>query len=123
MTEMIQNILACLRALRVRPGENEYEIHRQIASCLAEGGFRAVHEARLAPRLRVDFLVEGIAIEVKKNRGERAKLLRQLDRYLAAPQVEALIVVTAGGLDLPAQLQNKPLISFSLSRLWGIALP
>ena len=83
----------------------------------------AAHEARLAPRCRIDFLAGGIGIEIKKKRPERAKLIAQLARYAACPQVRALIVVAPRGVNLPRQIGGKPVTMLALERLWGISLP
>ena len=116
-------ILAALVALRVPPGIGEADIHALIAQGLAAAGIACVHEARLAPRCRIDFLAGGVGIEVKCGKPARATLLAQLARYAACPQVEALIVVVARSAAVPTVVAGKPCHFVSLNRLWGIALP
>ena len=93
------------------------------AKALADAGIAAVHEARLAPRCRIDFLAGGIGIEIKKSRPERAKLLAQIERYAACPQVAQLVVVAPRGVNLPETVGGKRVVMLALERLWGICLP
>lgn len=118
---MVQ-IAEALSGLRITPGTQEMEIHRAIAAALSAAAVSFVHEARLAPRCRVDFLVEDVAIEVKCGKPQRAVLLEQLRRYMAQPQVCGLILVVERNAPLPATISEKPCMLFGLNRLWGIAL-
>lgn len=112
-----------LRGLRIPPGSPESHIHQAIAGALHAQGVAFVHEARLAPRCRVDFLVEGgIALEVKCKKPGRAALLSQLARYAAQPGVEGLLLVVERSAHLPGSIGGKPCRTFGLNRLWGIAL-
>jgi len=89
----------------------EDSIQRDLAFALARRGFRdAEREVRLSATDRLDFLVGGVAIEVKLN-GSVGELLRQLSRYAAYERVRELLVVTARLQlsDLPNRLHDKPL--------------
>ena len=124
-TQTILRMEALRRAIeRVRTPytDSEYQLHALIAAALADGGFDVLHEAPIAPRCRVDFLCEGVGIEVKRGRAERARVLAQLRRYAACERVRALVLVTERTLALPDSLSGKPLRIICLSRLWGIAL-
>lgn len=50
-------------------------------------------EVRLNARDRIDFLIDGVGIEVKIA-GARALVIEQLHRYAHCPEVESLILVT-----------------------------
>ena len=118
----LETVLSALRALRVPPQRGEYDLHALVREALARAGLQAEHETPLAPRCRVDFLCEGVGIEVKRGRAERARVLAQLRRYAACERVRALVLVTERTLALPDSLSGKPLRIICLSRLWGIAL-
>lgn len=118
----MERIAGALSGLRIAPGTPELEIHRIIAAALSDAAVSFIHEARLAPRCRVDFLVEDVAIEVKCGKPQRAVLLRQLRRYLAQPQVAGLVLVVERNAPLPATIGGKPCLLFGLNRLWGVAL-
>ena len=79
--------------------------------------------ARLAPRCRVDFLVDGVGVEVKRGKPDKRRLAEQCRRYLSQDALEALILVVDTHVDLPGELCGKPVAVVALNRLWGIALP
>jgi hypothetical protein len=84
---------------------------------LGPGGYQREH--RFGPGERVDFFVAGrIAVEVKQRRAKAAPTLRQLERYAAYPEVEVLVLVTGWSMDLPAEVNGKPLHIVSLGRSW-----
>ena len=121
--EKLNRLTRALSALRIPLTESEYQLHELIAAALSCGGFVIQHEAVLAPRCRIDFLTEGVGIEVKRGKPQKAALIRQCERYMASQKVEALILVLDTSVSLPRELHGKPLIVFGLNRLWGIALP
>ena len=66
-------------------------------------------EHRLAPGERPDFLIAGgTVIEVKSPRARAAAVLRQLERYAAYDEVEALILASARAVNVPARIGGKP---------------
>ena len=130
MTEMDQStrvklnrLKEALSALRIPFADSEYQLHDCIAAALTSGGFVVQHEVSLGPRCRIDFLVDGIGIEVKRGKPQKAALVRQCARYMASDRLEALILVLDTSVLLPGEMNGKPLHTFGLNRLWGIALP
>lgn len=121
--EEARRVTDALLTIRCGASAAEEELHRQVAQALRAAGIEAVHEARLAPRCRIDFLAGETGIEVKKKRPERAKLIAQLARYAACPQVRALVVVAPQGVNLPKSIGGKRVTMLALVRLWGISLP
>ncbi|MBQ8620238.1 MAG: hypothetical protein IJ418_22395 [Clostridia bacterium] len=116
-------VVRAIKTIRCSAACSEEELHAQVAKALEENGLGAIHEVRLAPRCRIDFMSGGVGIEIKKSRPERAKLLAQLTRYAQCDQIEALVVVAVRGVDLPKMIAGKPAMQVSLERLWGISLP
>ena len=99
------------------------DMMRTMQRVFARAGLEAAHEVRLAPRCRIDFMVGGVGVEIKKKRPQRAPLIAQLTRYASCPQVERLVVLAPRGVDLPKSIGGKPVTMMSLERLWGIMLP
>lgn len=68
-------------------------------------------EVSLGPRDRVDFLVGGVAVEVKVS-GSPVAVARQLQRYAHSEQVTATCLVTAktSHTRLPDEIGGKPLV-------------
>lgn len=116
-------VIAAIETVRCGAACTEAELHALAAQAFAQAGIDAQHEARLAPRCRIDFLAGGIGVEIKKSRPDRSRLLAQLQRYAACDQVEALVVVAPRGVDLPQKIGGKMVKMMSLERLWGIFLP
>ena len=97
-------------------------MHRLVMDTLSRQGVSFEHEVSLAPRCRIDLMCGGVGIEIKRGRVERAKVMRQLTRYAACPQVTGLILLTEKSLSLPREIGGKPVKVICLNRLWGIAL-
>jgi hypothetical protein len=67
---------------------------------------------RIKAAERIDFMVGRVGIELKVD-GGNAEVLRQLDRYAASPDVDALVLITSRRrlvAGLPAELRGKPLV-------------
>jgi len=120
---MTGRVVRALGMIRCGAACTEEELHLQAAQVFADAGLDAAHEVRLGPRCRIDFMVGGVGVEIKKSRPDRAKLLEQLSRYAACDQVDALIVAAPRGVDLPREIGGKRVILVALERLWGISLP
>lgn len=123
MCVCVDSIIAAVSSLRLSPAVEEYALHDAIADALASHGVAYLHEARLAPRCRIDFLCDGVGIEVKRGRPVRSTLLAQLSRYCACEQISALILVVERTANLPRTCCGKPVYVLSLNRLWGVSLP
>ncbi|MGN0997885.1 MAG: hypothetical protein ACI4PG_13340 [Candidatus Ventricola sp.] len=116
-------VVAALSAIRCDAAGTEDMLHEQAARALEAAGIAAQHEARLAPRCRIDFLAGTIGIEIKKSRPRSGALLSQLRRYAACEQVAELVVMAPRGVNLPRTIGGKRVTMLSLERLWGISLP
>ena len=119
----MDRILAALSTLRVTAQPEEYEIHAEIERALAAAGIEYIHECRLKPGRRIDFLCGRIGIEVKKGRPDATRLRAQLSRYLEDDRLAGAIVVLQRPCALPDRICQKPVRIVALNRLWGVALP
>ena len=119
----LRRVADALASVRMPAQPEEYDIHAAVADALTAAGLAYVHEYRLGPRNRIDFLVGRVGIEVKKGRPATSDLTRQLRRYLAADALDGLIVVTQRVTAVPREICGKPVMLVSLNRLWGVALP
>ena len=115
-------VCSALLEVRAPLQQGEYDLHRLVMDTLSRQGVSFEHEVSLAPCCRIDLMCGGVGIEIKRGRVERAKVLRQLTRYAACPQVTGLILVTEKSLNLPREIGGKPVRIVCLNRLWGIAL-
>ena len=118
----MENVYKALTTLRAPLQQEEYDLHHLVMAALDAAGIPWAHEVPLAPRCRIDLLCGGVGIEIKRGAVEKARILRQLTRYAACPQITALILVTEKTVPLPHTLCGKPVRLLCLNRLWGIAL-
>ena len=116
-------VCAALRELRSPFALYESDIHGWVAEQLTLSGLEYRHEAVIGKGCRIDFLVDGIGIEIKKGKPNPKTVQAQLTRYAACGEVTALIVLSHRSLPLPERILGKPVKVIPLSQLWGIALP
>lgn len=116
MISLEDRIVAALSARSYR-ALTEAEMQEGIARVLDEARIAYRREARLAGG-RVDFLIAGVALEVK-TRGSRASVLRQLARYAGGGDVAAIVLATTlRRHDIPSTLRGVP-VRRALLPLWG----
>lgn len=120
---MLQTVLDALQELRSPFALYEADLHQLVAKRLTEAGLHYVHEARLAPGCRIDYLVGSIGIEIKKGRPDAAAVKKQLLRYAACDGVEAIILLSQRTVSVPGMVLGKPVRVIVLNQLWGVALP
>jgi hypothetical protein len=98
-----------------RRGLLRYTTERQLQDALevlfASEGLGALREQPLGPLDRPDFLIGGVAVEVKVG-GTPDALERQVTRYLTHDTVTAVVVVTnrARHRGLPPEISGKPVL-------------
>lgn len=80
-----------------------------LQNAIAETLPTAKREHRLSERDRADFLVDGVAVEVKVD-GSLGAVTRQLFRYARHETVKAIVLVTsrAKHLRMPRSMVGKP---------------
>ena len=120
--EEISRILSIISTVRIRKVMEEQEIQDAIEHAFQERGILYEREAKVAPRCRLDFLSSGVAVEVKKRRPEKAKLIAQITRYARLDAIKAIIVVLERSIGLPPTICGKPVQVVSFNSLWGVAL-
>lgn len=88
----------------------ERRIQDAIADILTMNEIPFKREVSLSPGNRPDFMVEGVALEVKVD-GPNTAVLRQMQRYAGEPAVKAVLLVTTRTRHTRArvgQLAGKP---------------
>lgn len=120
--ENISHILAALQTVKIGSRLDEEAIHRRIMDAFDSHGIRYEHEYKLVSHKRFDFWLDGIILEVKKEKPSKITLLNQLNRYTKPDEVKAVIVVLEQSMDLPKYLNKKPIFVVSLNANWGVAI-
>jgi len=95
----------------------EHDIQNGIEQVLIEHGLTYRREVALSPGSRPDFLIEGVAVEVKVA-GPVLAVARQLQRYAQEPAVVSILLVSTrnqhAGLDR-TELAGKPVRVFLIA--------
>jgi hypothetical protein len=119
----MEEIVKALSSLRIPLVVDEFELQALVSGALQKYEIEFVKEARLAPRCRVDFLCRGgIAVEVKRGKPQKTRLMEQLKRYAQLESVSAVILVVERTAELPKEVCGKPCRVVALNRLWGVAV-
>ena len=95
----------------------EAETKIQMAAVFKANGLSFTTEHVLDAQSRLDFFMDGTAIEVKL-KGARMEIYRQCERYLAHPDVTDLILITNRAMCLPERINGKRAIVLNLGRAW-----
>lgn len=109
-------IVAFFHARRF-PLTDEKILQARIAECLVKEGIEHKREVRLAPGDIVDFMIGGVAIEVKI-KGAKRRIYDQCARYCEHEKVESLILLTSVAMGFPPEIHDKPCYVASLGRAW-----
>lgn len=120
--QKIEDILTALSKVRINKTMDEHHIHEEIKKVLDKEKIRYKHEYKLLSHKRFDFWIDGIILEVKKQKPQKMQLLNQLNRYTKVPDVKAIIIVLERSINLPKTLNDKPIIVKSLNANWGVAI-
>lgn len=120
--QQIEDILSALSKIRISRTMDEHHIHEEIKKALNKEKIRYKHEYKLLSHKRFDFWIDGIILEVKKQKPQKMQLLNQLNRYTKVPDVKAIIVVLEKSISIPHEINGKPVVVKSLNANWGLAI-
>ena len=89
----------------------ELQLHEGIDQVLTDAKIPFQREVVLTPEDRIDFLCEGVGLEIKVD-GSLAAVTRQLWRYADHPLVEVIVLYTTRHhhRDMPKEMKGKPVI-------------
>jgi hypothetical protein len=96
----------------------ESELQEEIESVFKKNNIVYKREYILDLRNRIDFLCEGVGVEIKINKARRVDIYRQLERYSKFDCIEQLLLVTNRSLGMPEQISGKNVYVLNLGRAW-----
>ena len=82
-----------------------------------ETPFHVEREVRLSDGDIVDFMINGVAVEVKL-KGAKSTIYRQLVRYAKHESVKGILLVSSVAMGLPPEIEGKPARIASLAQGW-----
>lgn len=80
-------------------------------------GERMFREKRLDKKNIIDFLIDGIGIEVKIG-GSKKAIYQQCVRYCSFEEVKSLILVTNVAIGFPKEINKKDCFVLKLGQAW-----
>lgn len=119
-------VLAALNTLKWQPTDSEFDVQDAVAKKLSEANVDFQREVVIGPHCRVDFVInvssQIIALEVKRGKQAPNRVVAQIERYAACPNVVAIILVLDRGLiRIPTSIGETPVTTVTLTKNWGIA--
>lgn len=116
LSETVKKLLSVAQRARVCVTD-EKRAQAELAVVFADAGIIAEREVVLSPRDIVDFMVDGVAIELKI-KGSRKAIYRQLERYAEHDRVHEILLLTSRCMSLPDTINGRPAAVGSLSLAW-----
>lgn len=113
----LDTLLACLRSSRFPLG-SEVKTQEAIENALTAAGIDHCREFRLSSEDRVDFFVNGVAVEIKVRADSARAIFRQVERYARHDIVTAIVLVSNKPMGLPTEINGKPAYFVNLARTW-----
>lgn len=85
---------------------------------LQRAGIEFIREPRLSARDIPDFMIGGIALEVKLKGARKKDVFRQLCRYAEHENVTAVVLVSNITMGLPPEINGKSIYFIALGKAW-----
>lgn len=112
-----QTIIQLLRSSTIDLS-NEKRAQADVEKVLTLSGIAFQREVRLSPEDVVDFLVDGVAMELKLKGAKKMEVYRQLCRYAKHPSVTALLLASNLSMGLPGVIEGKDAYFVKLGEAW-----
>ncbi|MEN5084281.1 hypothetical protein ABE438_17510 [Bosea sp. TWI1241] len=109
-------IVRLIESLRL-PLSDEKALQAALEPHLLKHCGLALRENNLGDGDIIDFLVDGVGVEIKI-KGQRRAIFRQCQRYCAHDSIQALVLATNAAMGLPTTIAGKPVFVASLGRGW-----
>lgn len=111
------HIIRLLRAALIDLS-NEKRAQADVEHVLDRAGVSFDREVRLSAVDIVDFMVGGLAVELKLKGARKKDVFRQLCRYARHPSVSALVLASNLSMGLPPQIEGKDAYFVKLGEAW-----
>lgn len=114
---MIARLVGLLRSTKLDlSNEKRAQADFERVLGLAEIDFQ--REVRLSESDIVDFLVDGIGVELKLRGARKKEVYRQLCRYARHPEVRGVLLASNLSMGLPFQIEGKDAYFVKLGEAW-----
>jgi hypothetical protein len=114
----VHQIIALLKRSRFSLSD-EKKLQEEIGDALTAAGVEFSREHRLNAKDIPDFMIGGIAVEIKIKAGAgKLAIYRQVERYCQHDDVKEIILVSNVPMGLPAVINGKPAHFVNLGKAW-----
>jgi len=114
---VISTVATLIRSARIDLS-TEKSAQACIEHLLSVAGIEYQREHRLSDADIVDFLIDGVAVEVKLKSAGKKSVYSQLCRYARHESVKAIILVSNLSMGLPEQIEGKDAYLVKLGEGW-----
>lgn len=97
---------------------SEKRAQGDLEAVLKSSGIVFDREFRLSAKDIVDFLIQGIAVELKLKNAKKMDVYKQLCRYAKSDQVTSIILASSTSMGLPQQIDGKDVYFVKLGDAW-----
>ena len=117
MPGLLQRLVSLIRSARLDLS-NEKQSQADLESLLIAAGIPYEREVRLSATDIVDFLIDGIALELKLHGAVKKSVYRQLVRYAKHDRVKVILLASSLSMGLPPQIEGKDAYLVKLGEGW-----
>ena len=110
-------LIGLIRSARIDLS-SEKRAQADIAVILERAGIAFQREVRLSAEDIVDFMSDGVALEVKLKGARKKGVYRQLCRYAKHPSVQSIVLASSESMGLPKQIDGKDAYFLKLGEGW-----
>jgi hypothetical protein len=114
---MINTIIELIRSARLDLS-NEKRAQADLEQVFTVSGISFDREVRLTESDIVDFMVDGIGIELKLRGARKMDVFRQLRRYAGHERVGSLLLASNLSMGLPPVIDDKDAYFVKLGEAW-----
>jgi hypothetical protein len=117
MSEILGAVVGLIRAAKIDLS-SEKRAQADVERVLTAAGVEFLREEPLSATDIVDFLVGGIALELKLRGARKKEVYKQLCRYARNPRVETILLASNMSMGLPSQIEGKDAYFVKLGEAW-----
>ncbi|NEI71032.1 hypothetical protein GR212_15745 [Rhizobium lusitanum] len=114
---LAKKIVLLLVGQRLPVTDEKGRLQPAIAEALKAADVSFKREHRLDAHSIIDFLIDGVGIEVKV-KGSKLNIFRQVERYAGFDEINTLILVTNVPMGMPPLVNGKPVYIVNLAKAW-----
>lgn len=116
-SSLAARVIQIVRSVRVDLS-TEKQAQADVERVLNQAGFVFAREFPLTKRDVIDFMIDGVGLELKLKGSQKKDVYRQLCRYARHTHVDSLILASNLSMGLPTQIEGKDAYFVRLGEAW-----